>query len=120
MKQRENSYYYEYSMECQLCHQVMDHPPIRMAVKTPKIKTITGTTPLLEYQEALCCRWCVLEALAAIDESNPANPKAGWWHRAVLNGDLEPRGPGGNIPSMVDEEVGEPTPDGHEDSGRDS
>lgn len=109
ISERERSYYRDHAANCKLCGRPMDHPPIRMAIKQPHVVTKgegKAMATFVEYPEVLACRWCVLEALAPLDEPEPSNERAGWWHRAILQGDFEPRGATPEGKSSVDEKVG--------------
>lgn len=121
-REKEDSFYKEYAPLCELCKRAMDHPPIKMMIEAPTLKAPMDkdAPPYAEGLPSLVCRHCVLEALAPIEEEHESNPRAGWYFRALLRGDLEPRGVTGPRKAPVEEEVGKDKTTGHGDSEGDS
>lgn len=119
--EREDSFYKEYAPLCELCKRAMDHPPIKMMLEAPTLRAPMekGAPPYAEGVPALVCRHCVLEALAPLEEEHESNPRAGWYFRAILRGDLEPRGIEGPRKEGVGEKVGQDKTAGHGNSKSD-
>lgn len=104
------SVYKNYAPPCSLCRKQMDHPPIKVMISRPSLsKGPKNGQPLFEGAYHFVCRWCILEAFAPISPEDANNPRAGWLHRAILRGELEPAGGAASSTRGVDEEVG-PTP----------
>lgn len=112
-----DSAFASYCAPCEKCGGRVDHPPITVPTGRAFFERKDPGLPLvLSIPSTNLCRFCLLRAIAPLDEPVIEDPEAGWLWRKIINGELEPSGTKGSRKKRVGEEVPRATNSGSGDT----
>ena len=94
--------------KCEKCGSIMDHPGFQVPVSRAFFqKTNAALPPVLTVPTNTICRFCLIQAIAPIEEPVKEDPNAGWLWRLITKSMLEPTGTKASRKSRVGKEVSE-------------